>query len=328
LGAVAALAWPAWADSEILPENGSVGHIWIDMRTGERHNLGGSDLRGTIPFWDAERRAGSFSSRPPTQLVLDWGDVATDVPVSQYRFYYSTDANEPVDIDVAFYESEEGRDSFNRTIKRQSRFLGLPGGRDGPGIFSTWIITVTPGTPFTFTGPDLDGDGLTDFGYSFHYRKTLFPERRVGPSIHQPDPNLPQPPLGPAPGIENVFDRFSADPNAAIGPNDFLVPDVNTFYDGTFWFGGTPFAQWRFQLLTEGNVGGGCPSPGCEDADIEPSGGDCDVDLTDLATQLSNFGLASGATRDQGDIEPPGGDGDVDLTDLATMLGAFGTVCD
>lgn len=53
--------------------------------------------------------------------------------------------------------------------------------------------------------------------------------------------------------------------------------------------------------------------------------GDLDVDLTDLATLLANFGTAGGATYDVGDLDF---DGDVDLTDLATMLAEFGSNCE
>lgn len=52
--------------------------------------------------------------------------------------------------------------------------------------------------------------------------------------------------------------------------------------------------------------------------------GDLDVDLTDLAFLLTNFGLPSGAERADGDLD---GDGDVDLVDLATLLSHFGTSC-
>lgn len=62
------------------------------------------------------------------------------------------------------------------------------------------------------------------------------------------------------------------------------------------------------------------PPPACP-GDVD---GDNDVDLTDLASLLSNFGVASGAAREQGDLD---GDGDVDLTDLATLLANFGTTC-
>ena len=48
------------------------------------------------------------------------------------------------------------------------------------------------------------------------------------------------------------------------------------------------------------------------------------IDLIDLATLLSNFGLATGATQPMGDIDF---DGDVDLTDLAILLTQFGIAC-
>lgn len=52
--------------------------------------------------------------------------------------------------------------------------------------------------------------------------------------------------------------------------------------------------------------------------------GDCDVDLSDLTGLLSNFGTASGATREMGDFD---GDGDVDLSDLTTLLANYGQTC-
>jgi len=52
--------------------------------------------------------------------------------------------------------------------------------------------------------------------------------------------------------------------------------------------------------------------------------GDAQVDLADLAMQLSGFGITSGATLSDGDVD---GDGDVDLADLALLLGNFGTIC-
>ena len=52
--------------------------------------------------------------------------------------------------------------------------------------------------------------------------------------------------------------------------------------------------------------------------------GDLDVDLTDLAVMLTNFGTSSGALPSDGDLD---GDGDVDLADLALQLSNFGNVC-
>ena len=61
----------------------------------------------------------------------------------------------------------------------------------------------------------------------------------------------------------------------------------------------------------------GAPCPG----DLD---GDGDVDLSDLATILTNFGVAGGAQPEDGDMD---NDGDVDLSDLAAFLNAFGASC-
>jgi hypothetical protein len=52
--------------------------------------------------------------------------------------------------------------------------------------------------------------------------------------------------------------------------------------------------------------------------------GDFMVGISDLATQLANFGAASGAAYEDGDLDL---DGDVDLFDLSAMLGQYGQVC-
>jgi hypothetical protein len=60
--------------------------------------------------------------------------------------------------------------------------------------------------------------------------------------------------------------------------------------------------------------------PGCP-GDLN---GDQQVDLSDLAILLANFGAPGGADPDDGDLD---GDGDVDLADLSLQLAAFGTSC-
>jgi hypothetical protein len=51
--------------------------------------------------------------------------------------------------------------------------------------------------------------------------------------------------------------------------------------------------------------------------------GDGDVDLSDLAILLSNYGTLSGANPEDGDLD---GDRDVDLSDLAALLASYGAV--
>ncbi len=61
--------------------------------------------------------------------------------------------------------------------------------------------------------------------------------------------------------------------------------------------------------------GGGC---------IGDLTGDDEIDLDDLSILLVNFGLAGGATYEQGDLT---GDGAVDLDDLSELLVRFGSTC-
>ncbi len=63
------------------------------------------------------------------------------------------------------------------------------------------------------------------------------------------------------------------------------------------------------------------PPPNDCPADLN---GDDVINLDDLSVLLVNFGIASGATPEQGDLT---GDGAIDLDDLSQMLVVFGTTC-
>jgi len=52
--------------------------------------------------------------------------------------------------------------------------------------------------------------------------------------------------------------------------------------------------------------------------------GDGDVDLSDLAQLLSNYGVTAGAGYEDGDLDF---DSDVDLADLAALLSVYGATC-
>ncbi len=61
----------------------------------------------------------------------------------------------------------------------------------------------------------------------------------------------------------------------------------------------------------------------CEPAIPGDLDDDGDVDLSDLAVLLSNYGTPSGMLYEDGDID---GDGDVDLSDLAELLANYGSI--
>jgi len=315
--ALAALAPPAWGDSGLTRVQ-QTRHAVYDMQSGLVRPSGGPHTRGPTICWDSTRTSGYFSQRQPDELVLDWGD--SDGPclaqIDSFEIGYATDLPAGVEIDVVFYSSDNGFGDVGRRPEVGLRLTGLPGSTT-PGFYMGWLITVAPVTSIDLSASaDLDGDALGDFSYSYHFRNAdAGGTALVGPLIAG-DPNV-------APGIENVFDLFSIDPNVIVGPNDFLLPDINTVYDGPFWYGGTPFAQFYMGLAGDANE----PEPCCL-ADIEPPGGDCDVDLTDLAALLSNFGFVGPISRNGGDIEPCLGaaDQDVDGLDLALMLSSFGLI--
>ena len=291
---------------------------------GRASGSGAGGLRGPVACWSSARLSGHFRPSNLNQVVLDWGDLPADC--ATFDAFTLGYAGDPVagaaDLDVVFYESDDGFNSPTRAPRAVFRLRDLP---LGPQTETGWIVTVALDAPLSLgAAGDVDGDGLGDFSYSYHFRSAT-PGVDIGPLVAG-DPNV-------APGAEDAYDLYVRDPNHPPGPNDVLLAGVNTLYEGSFQLGfpNGPYAQLLMELRAADPQGAGCPLPGCERADIDPAlGGDCDVDLTDLAVLLSNFGVAAGATRWQGDIDPaPGGvDGDVDLVDLAVMLSAFGATCE
>lgn len=343
LAAVGLLASPALASSDLLPVR-NIRYANYDAAAGKLSRTLTSGARNGTTCWDSTRTTGFFTSRPVTQLVLDWGDLSPTscTTVGCFQIAYATDSSAPITVDVVFYIDENGFDSVGRTPVAAFRLTGLPGGVSGPGIYNGWIITVDVNCGVDLSAAtDLDADGCLDFGYSYQFRGTGDGSggtaERHGPLIADADPNIIP---FPAKGIEDAFDRFSVDPNSPPGPNDLYLPDVNTLYDGTFFFGGNPFAQFYFQIqscdpndaidieVVE------CPFGNCVNPELNcvytitsvtmlgDLDHDGDVDITDLAILLSNFGTASGATPDDGDLD---NDGDVDITDLSLLLSLFGT---
>lgn len=319
VAAACLFAAPALADSGLMPVN-RIGHMVYDMATGELRKADGSVLRGGAACWDASCTTGYFTGAAVTEVMLNWGDLDADcTTITSFQFGYATNDTNPQTVDVVFNSSDNGFCDAGRTPEVAFRVTGLPAS-DG-SVYAGWLITIIPVTPIDLSGAaDLDADGRGDFSYSFHFRSPHDNVTVLAGPLLAGDPNCG------APGNENAFDLYTADPNNPAGPNDLLLPDINTLCAGTFWFGGVPYASFYMVLDANGGGSGGCNTscPG----DIEPAGGgDGDVDLTDLSVMLGNFGTLSGATCDDGDIEPTGGDGDVDLTDLSIMLGGFGQPC-
>lgn len=115
----------------------------------------------------------------------------------------------------------------------------------------------------------------------------------------------------------------------SIEGNQFVLVEITGDRSGPL---GVYEVQYTFETADEPIPGAGLAEtltlsvsmeliPSSCPGDLNASGG---VDLSDLNAVLANFGLASGATLDQGDAS---GDGSVGLADLNIVLAGFGTAC-
>ncbi len=328
------------AGFDVLPVSGT-DYLHYDLATGEitpvtaETRIGpaiwSAGFRYINYFWGAEPWDGEVS--------IDWGDVAGPAVVGAFSFSDYTNS-QGADGDlfalIIIYAEENGFNSESRTEVAGFLINNVPGSLHPSDEIWGYHWQIQTDSPFLLDGSDLDGDGLTDWGYlQFFSGRT--PGCLHGPGIcgliwdNDPNADPPNPPPLECPGIEDVFDYFLI-PELNADSNYIANFDANNPlpYDNTYWFGGYPvFSQFQFELF-----GTECPNQGnsgryCS-ADIDGSL-DCIVNLADLARLLEHYGMTTGASRLNGDVDPYDellpGDGDVDLADLAELLSQYGDDC-
>ena len=330
LAAVGLLVVPAMAGIDLQPISGS-GYLTYNMATGQMSPATPETRIGGAIWSCSDRYVNFMWSSVEGEMGLDWGDIAGPSYVGGFGFSEYTNSQE-ADGDlfalIIFYGEENGGNSAGRVWLQGYLIENVPASTHPADEFWGYFWKVTPNDAFEINGSDLDGDGLSDFGYA-QYFSVNTPGAAHGPGvcglIWNDDPNAvpPNPPPAECPGIEDAFDLF-LDPNFSDDPN------LQNSYDGTYWFGGYPnFTQFYMELFAPE-----CPNRGdagryCS-ADIDGSF-DCLVSLADLAQLLGNYGTTTGATPFMGDVDPYDaffpGDGDVDLGDLAELLGQYGDDC-
>lgn len=329
VAAIAVIAAPAFAGTDVLPETGSDGMMYYNIKSGQSTPADESTRRFGALLWSCTQSTGSFfGSSTITTCLLDWADVTNNITVGGLGYAISTNSQASDGQNVVIllvYANDNGYGTSPKKFVQGYYLDNFPGSSHPINEFWGWNWRLEGANPFSFSGNDLDGDGLADFSYVYWQKVVRTPGARMGPRIAGPgiyDPNNP-PPIPPlSAGMEDRFDWYAApDLN-----ND--VNMLNNQYYGTYYFTSGRFAQFYWEMLAPG-----CPNPGAHfkycQADI--GNYNCIVDLADLAQLLGNYGITSGASYAQGDIEPPDdffpGDGDVDLGDLAELLGQYGDNC-
>ncbi len=196
------------------------------MATGEVTIDGGDTRFGPATAWDSTTYTGFYSNRIATQWVVDWGDVANNTLVNGFQIGYATNSNVSVGIAVNFYAPGDGFNDASPLLASYT-ISGLPG-TTTPGSVTAYVVDIdlAGGNEFMLSGPDTDGDGLTDFEYEYNM-VNRGDATSMGPLIS----------TGGV-GQEDAFDRYD---NGRQGVGA---------YGGTFWFGGNPFAQFHMRLYT------------------------------------------------------------------------------
>lgn len=358
-GAVSVLtAFAMASDETVYPTAKGLGHIKVDLATGQRTIVTGNEARIPDLVWDCTTSTGYFTSAVDRERH-DWGDInaAIGASVTYYNFGYCSQswtpdpANGNVDVLTAFYLTDNG---FNAPMPPSTftfalTVTGLPGSTDpnlASGYANCWLVSIDlaaacladPNFPCSLGlggGADLDADGLNDFGYGYHV-SAAGPTKAGTAAAAGPIIQLPTAPVG-APGADiNRYDRYSPPGKWQLGNGGYVLTVTAT---GTSQ-GVGDYGLYQYYLQLFGCVAGDTDGDGiCNNSDNCPS--------------VANADQADGDGDGVGDLcdacptvfgDPPTGcpaascpeanadcncsdsdnDGGVGLSDLAAALGNYG----
>lgn len=121
--------------------------------------------------------------------------------------------------------------------------------------------------------------------------------------------------------LEDILGTTLGDVNldGDVDGDDLAIAQANFGQTGVGYCGGDVDGDGDVDNDDLAIISPGCPSPGCEDGDLD---GDCVVGLADLSALLTNYGLSG-----QGLVGDTDNDGTVGLADLSALLTQYGTDC-
>jgi hypothetical protein len=330
VAAICAIVAPTFASPDIMPAMKVKGYTTVgyNLATGETYPLPPQQRFGRQMWWGGYGSGyfyGQWSSTAPQDGTMDWGDIAAGSGIGGMYLALigsQTPSTPGYDVVCTWWGDDNGFNTTTRDGLYRLTLVNMPGlPYAPPGWGSGWTFSIdfqTFGWIPVLDGNDLDGDALSDFGYSYWFNNipagTVVLGTLIGPYV----------PIGTETGgAEDAFDLY-ADPNLVT-------------YWGTYWFGGSPFAQFMAQYNSTDCPNAGTTPPGVLDfcyTDIYPVGpsGDCLVNISDLGQLLPNYSGDPNAPATQtfftGDVYPKYfGDGVVNISDLGQMLAQYNDNC-
>lgn len=335
------------------------GHVYINMRTGERivtpaNEPGGSHRSVLEPLFINEDTLSNgnlfFGLDTPTRRnaeMLSWGDLPFDSRVDAFKFSYATNIapdSEPqvmgLDAVLWWFDCEHNAHPISFVPLYCITIEDLNGTPD-VGFFGSWIYTIDlsgSGLEFeigdtdgSYTGAsgvpstgcdkdDTDGSPLADFSWSYQFRQNQAgPLGIIGPSLALPDNH-------------SALGEDDMTPTGGDGMSRG-IPDRFALYFN-------PNGGTREQLVSYGMFFGGWPSgtygstytglyansgPDCSIANYNNDAG---VDILDFLDFFSDFGPCENQPAPCGTVSDADLTGDtiVDILDFLEFFEYFG-VC-
>ncbi len=315
-----------------------VGHMYINLATGERAITPPSEFRGNgTPLWINEQNdqcgfnetywyPAVNTANGTNNWWLDWGDIADNTVADVMTLIWVTDVPDPeldgVEGLEATFSLFDGLDQtttasgIGSLITQVFTIPNLPGS-DGNGATGganlIWAITVDlagSGNELNFGSTDIDGDSMADFGYGWQFATPKDANAHLAGMMLVTPPELSEVnSLGDPDNMGLSFDQNwdTTNPNYWFGGIDC---------SGGAGFNWSPFASYYLGLYAADDTGGPC-----NDADlVEPYG------VLEFADVLAFLGAFS-AMDPAADLVPEGGDGVWEFADVLYFLGEFSAGC-
>lgn len=159
-----------------FPETATVVHLGTYHVASDSWSAPASKGAGPVPIWATSEPSGLFFPvSNTTRERINSGDLPEGTLISRFTIGFTTDSSMPVGASLAFYNTDLF-DTQTGLLQRADGSdavyaLTFPDVDGTPGEQIPYNVTIdlTGGAEVVITGPDVDGDGKTDWGWGSVY---------------------------------------------------------------------------------------------------------------------------------------------------------------